>query len=1059
MLHGSSILVQNPAFQYGIMQMPMKNFATTPLLRSRNTLPFTRAWLLALTSLILVSAHSQAEPISFARQIRPLLSDACFQCHGPDAQERKADLRLDQEHTAKSRDGDYWVIKEGDPDQSDMVARIFATDSDDVMPPPDSGKSLNEDEKQLIREWIKQGAPWATHWSFEPLREPDIPSVKNSEWPNNAIDFFILNKLEANGIRPSKEADPQTLMRRLHLDLTGLPPVVDSVRKFAESENPLDYQRVVDSLIADEAFGERLSVHWLDLVRYADTVGYHGDQPYTVWPYRDYIINAFNRNMPFDQFTLEQIAGDLVPNPSRAQKVASGFNRLHMITAEGGAQDKEYLAKYAADRVRATSGVWLGATMGCAECHDHKFDPYSMKDFYSMAAFFGDLKEKGFYGGSRWEPEMPLPSPRQENEQKQLKKTIEGLEKTLVTSTEALVNAQLDWEKQLMDMELAGKLTWQPLSPKSLNSINGTQLIQQSDGAILTRGPNPDKETFEIEIEATHEITGILLEALTHPSMDEGSLSRGGGNFVLSELELVLKNENIETPIKLQSAQADFAQGSFEASKAIDGKDDTGWAVDGKNKKETRRLLVTLKEPIQLAPYDTLIARLKHQSKHEKHIIGRFRLSATSVPNPVLTETGLPDDIYRLVSIPWEERSAKEATSLAAHFYKQSPILEPARLQLASAKSRLQKLENDIPTMLVSLSVEPRPMRILPRGNWMDDSGPVVNPAIPDFLDYDNLNSKEERLSRLDLANWLVSDQNPLTARNFVNHLWKLYFGYGLARVMEDTGSQGTPPTHPELMDWLASEFVRSGWDVKHMVRLIVNSQTYRQTSTPSKTLADMDPYNQLFARQTRYRLDAEMIRDQALDISGLLVRQIGGPSVRPYQPSGYYSQLNFPKRTYKHDMGNSQYRRGLYTHWQRTFLHPMLKAFDAPTREECTAQRPRSNTPLQSLNLLNDPSFVEAARTFAAGILTSGKKEDRKRIRSAFESVVLRQPTHRELQILEQLLEDTRKGYATEPDRGLELVKVGLNQAGEQCPPVELGAWTAVTRALFNLHETITRY
>ncbi|MBT6237837.1 MAG: DUF1553 domain-containing protein [Verrucomicrobia bacterium] len=1039
----------------------MKHLITYPLGRSHITPPSYHTWLLAITSLLLACGQSQAEPISFARQIRPLLSDACFQCHGPDAQERKADLRLDQEHTAKSRDGDYWVIKESDPDGSDLVARIFASDSDDVMPPPDSGKSLNDDEKKLIREWIKQGAPWETHWSFEPARRPDIPTVKDTDWPNNAIDFFILSKLEANGMRPSKEADPQTLMRRLHLDVTGLPPGVDTVRQFAESENPLDYQQTVDSLIADEGFGERLSVHWLDLVRYADTVGYHGDQPYSVWPYRDYVINAFNGNMPFDQFTLEQIAGDLVPNPTRSQKVASGFNRLHMITAEGGAQDKEYLAKYAADRVRATSGVWLGATMGCAECHDHKFDPYTMKDFYSMAAFFGDLKEKGFYGGSGWGPKMPLPSPQQENEQKQLKETVESLEKVLVTSTEELVNAQLDWEKQLMDLELAGQLSWHPLSAKTIHSVNGTEFIQQSNGAILTRGPKPDKENFEIEIpiKANRRITGIRLEALTHPSMDENSLSRGGGNFVLSEFELVIKNEDGETPVKLESAQADFAQRSFEASKAIDGKDETGWAVDGKNKKETRQLLITLQEPLLFDRDATLVARLEHQSKHEKNVIGRFRLSTTSVPNPVLSETGIPDDVYRLVSVPWEERSTQETAELADYFYGRSPILEPARLQLAAAKSRIQKLEKDIPTMLVSLSVEPRPMRILPRGNWMDDSGPVVNPAIPGFMDYDKLNSSQERLSRLDLANWLVSEQNPLTARNFVNHLWKLYFGYGLARVMEDSGSQGTPPTHPELMDWLASEFVRSGWDIKHMVRLIVNSQTYRQTSTPSKTLATMDPYNQLFARQTRYRLDAEMIRDQALDISGLLVRQIGGPSVRPYQPSGYYSQLNFPKRTYKHDKGNSQYRRGLYTHWQRTFLHPMLKAFDAPTREECTAQRPRSNTPLQSLNLLNDPSFVEAARTFAAGILSSPAKADHQRIRSAFESVVLRQPTHRELMILEQLLIETREGYSGEPERGLELVKVGLNQAGKQCPPAELGAWTAVTRALFNLHETITRY
>ena len=615
----------------GIMHTLMKKFTAIPQPRSVGHVAFAHSRMMVLSALTVWCITLQAEPISFARQIRPLLSDACFQCHGPDAKERKAGLRLDLEHAAKLRDGDFWVIKECDPDKSDLIARINTSDPDDAMPPADSGKSLNPEEKQLIREWIEQGAPWETNWSFEPLHRPNVPSVKNSDWPVNAIDYFILAKLEANGIRPSEVADPQTLMRRLHLDLTGLPAGIETVNKFAESENPLDYQRIVDSLLADEAFGERLSIHWLDLVRYADTVGYHGDQPYSVWPYRDYVIDAFNHNMPFDQFTLEQIAGDLLPNPTRKQKIASGFNRLHMITAEGGAQDKEYLAKYAADRVRTTSGVWLGATMGCAECHDHKFDPYSMKDFYSMAAFFGDLKEKGFYGGSNWEPEMPLPSSQQETEQQQLTSSVERLEKILVTSTEELVNAQLDWEGQLSALEASGDLTWQPLRPTSVSSENGTQTIQQSDGSILTKGPKPDQEIFEIEIpiRASQKITGILLEALTHPSMDEGSLSRGGGNFVLSEMELALKTEDSTTPIELVSAVADFAQKNFEATKVIDGKDYTGWAVEGKTKKEKRMLLISLKSPIQSNKNVTLIARLKHTSKHEKHVMGRFRLSTT----------------------------------------------------------------------------------------------------------------------------------------------------------------------------------------------------------------------------------------------------------------------------------------------------------------------------------------------------------------------------------------------------------------------------------------------
>jgi hypothetical protein len=1001
------------------------------------------------------------ESISFARQIRPILSDACFQCHGPDANKRKAGLRLDEETYAKKQIDGVWIIKEGAPHESDFIDRIFTSDPDAIMPPPKSGKTLKEEEKALLKTWIEQGAPWEMHWSFEPLHRPIVPSVKDSEWPVNPIDFFILSKLEKEGIRPSLPANLNTLARRLHLDLTGLPPAVEVTRRFVDSEDPLDYERMVDSLLADKAYGEKLSTHWLDLVRYADTVGYHGDQPYTVWPYRDYVIDAFNSNMSFDRFTREQIAGDLLPNATRTQKVASGFNRLHMITAEGGAQDREYLAKYAADRVRTTAGVWLGATMGCAECHDHKYDPYTMKDFYSLAAFFGDLKEKGFYGGSVWEPEMPLPSNSQEQEQDQLLTRVDSLEKQLTTPTKELTQAQSAWETLIQDLASQGRLTWIPIQPVEIASENGTEWIQQADLSTLTRGPNPAQETFTVQWEPGQEeaITGLRVEALTHPSMDKMSLSRGGGNFVLSETILTVVRGEKEIPIKIEHAEADFAQNNFDARRVLDGNDETGWAVDGANKKENRQLLLTLQDAFNPQTSDTLKLRLKFTSKHKHHVIGRFRLTSTSVPDPALSETGLSDEIYGIVTKPSTDRTEDETAQLTKHFMERTPLLDEARTQLASAKRRLDTLKNEIPTMLVSMSVKPRVMRILPRGNWMDDSGDIVQPAIPDFLDSEGLNKEESPLSRMDLANWLVSDKNPLTARHFVNHLWKIYFGYGLARVMEDSGSQGTPPTHPELIDWLASEFIRSGWDVKHIVRLMVTSQTYRQTSTPSDWLMERDPYNRLYARQSRFRLDAEIIRDQALEVCGLLMDQVGGPSVKPYQPAGYYSQLNFPKRTYQHDTGSSQYRRGLYTHWQRTFLHPMLKAFDAPTREECTAQRPRSNTPLQSLNLLNDPSFVEAARTYAAEILTSGRGSDRERIRDAFEEVTLRPPSHKELQILEDLLNDMRDGYRTNPERGRDLVKVGLNSAGAQCPPDELGAWTSVTRALFNLHETITRY
>ena len=1017
-------------------------------------------------ALLIMSALSllQVRGTEFETTIRPLLSNACFQCHGPDAAQRKAGLRLDQESEIKSQKDGQWII---DPDQRHqglLLERIFSEDPEEVMPPPDSGKSLTQKEKEAIRKWVAEGAPWGTHWSFKPMTKPPLPSVKDIDWPTNPIDFFILADLESRGIRPSKPANKATLARRIHQDLIGLPPTIPATRQFSESEDPADYSKMIDGLLSNPAFGEKLSVHWLDLVRYADTVGYHGDQPYTVWPFRDYVIHAFNQNMPFDQFTKEQIAGDLLPNASQSQKIASGFNRLHMITAEGGAQDKEYLAKYAADRVRTTSNVWLGATMGCAECHDHKFDPYTMEDFYSFAAFFGDLKEKGFYGGSKWEPEMPVPSAQQKHEKDRLSKLTIQLEKTLSTLTAPLEEAKDTWEQQLQQWHQEGQLSWDPILPEGLESDHGTLLTLQTDGSILTQGPKPEKDHYTLiwTAPADRRISAIRLDALQHPSMDKGSLSRGGGNFVLSEVELILEHDGVMEPIEWLDAETDYAQKGFEASKAIDENPETGWAVDGHEKHEPRSLCLTLKSPLEVQAGHRLTLRLKHETQHEGHMIGRFRLSSTPVNDPTLTETGIQDDLYRWLITEEEERDEAQNKKATDYFLAHTPLLEDSRRLLSLSREQLDRLDKEIPTMLVSKSVEPRTMRILPRGNWMDESGPEVVPALPAFLpslDTDNQNT--QRLGRLDLARWLTSKENPLTARVFVNRLWKLYFGHGLARVMEDSGSQGSPPTHPALLDWLACEFIDSGWDIKHMIQLMVGSSTYQQTSQASDQLQREDPENKWFARQSSYRLDAEMIRDQALELSGLLTRKVGGESARPYQPEGYYSQLNFPKRTYQADLGSRQYRRGLYTHWQRTFLHPMLKAFDAPNREECTASRPRSNTPLQSLNLLNDPSFVEAAEHLADRILENHSGDDRTRIAAAFEKVTLRRPNYQELSILQDLLNDMRDSHEREPRPQEDgLVQVGMIQVqNAKAHEHERHAWISVTRALLNLHETITRY
>ncbi len=719
-----------------------------------------------------------------------------------------------------------------------MWRRVTAVDESQRMPP--DGGSLDPSQLAILRQWIQQGAPWQSHWSLVPPRRAELPATDGSDWALNAIDQFILARLESVQLNPSAPADRVTLARRLSLDLLGLPPAATDVERFCNDTRPDAYPRLVDRLLASPHFGERMAIYWLDLVRYADTVGYHGDQEHNISPYRDYVINAFNRNLPFDRFTIEQLAGDLLPNATAWQKVASGYNRLLQTTHEGGAQDKEYLAKYAADRVRTTATVWMGATMGCCECHDHKFDPYTIRDFYQFAAFFADVKEQGAYN-----------------------------------------------------------------APNSLPT---------------TRAP-------------------------------------------------------------------------------------------------------------ELAVLDPL---------------NEHRLS--------LLDTGL--------------HAAEELLA------GQPQDAERIRQHIESIQQRQQQVKKRARLTMVTESVTPRAMYVLSRGDWMDTSGARALPAIPEFMG--RLDVGARPATRLDLARWLTAANHPQTARVMVNRLWQLFFGTGISKMTEDLGSQGEWPTHPELVDWLAIEFVESGWDVKHMVRLLVNSQTYQQSSLESDELRQRDPDNRLLTRQSRFRLEAEMIRDHTLAVSGLLVHDLGGPSVKPYQPAGYYAHLNFPERKYQHDLDAGQYRRGVYMHWQRQFLHPMLKAFDAPSREECTARRPRSNTPVAALTLLNDPSFVEAARVFAQRILqldietgdtatgdtATGDTAtgDAARLTWAYRELFFRQPSSRESDILLSVLNAHRADYAANGQAASDLVKVGLTPVRADIDVAELAAWTSITRTMLNLNEALMR-
>lgn len=1003
------------------------------------------------------SDSTNASPAArFNRDIRPILSENCYACHGPDSSKRKAKLRLDIEENAKAE-----VIVPGKPEKSELIKRVFSEADDERMPPPDSRKVLTEAQKQLLKQWVAEGAPWEPHWAYMPLSRSTPPKIRNHSWPRNPIDQFILARLEQQHLAPAVEADKRTLIRRLSLDLTGLPPQPQDIDNFLLDNRPEAYEQLVDRLLASPHHGERMAVWWLDLVRYAESVGYHGDQTISVWPYRDYVIRAFNQNLPFDEFTREQLAGDLLPSPTRAQKVASGYNRLGMMSAEGGVQDKEYLAKYAAERVRNISGVWLGATLGCAECHDHKYDPYTSRDFYSMEAFFADLKEEGFYkdGYSKgnWGPSLRLPTPDQQKQLDGIETDLAAARKTAeAISDDSLASAREKWELQAIAYDSWGKLRWHNQKPMALRTLNGAVLQTKDDDSVQASGPNPDHETYVVTIPAPLErITALRLEVLKDDKSQGNELARSGDTFVLSEVEIQLRQgTNDCLPLKVKDVRADFEAQGFPALALIDGKPDTGWA-QGKGPPDTRRAVFQFAEPIHGGSNVCLVVTLRHDTKYTRQTIGRFRLALSSLEWPPSEKDGVPEDVMKALKVAPEERKGEQRHLISNYYRKIAPELIGPNQYIAHLEMERSLVLGEIPTTLIAEATTPRPIRVLPRGNWMNDSGAIVQPAVPHFLH--QIDNGTNRATRLDLANWLVARDNSLTARVLVNRLWKMFFGTGLSKTVDDFGAQGEQPVHPELLDWLAADLLDHHWDLKHTIRLMVTSAAYRESSVSTPEIDQHDPYNRLCAHQSRVRLDAEFIRDNALAASGLLVDKIGGPSVKPWQPPGFWAPLNFPHREYEPGRGADTYRRGLYTHWQRTFLCPALQIFDAPTREECTVYRTASNTPLQALVLLNDPEFVEAARVLAAKIASQPADFDHQ-LEYAFDHVLGRPPRKEETKILRGLFDEQHEIYQDDEAAARSLVSVGGAPVPKDLDVVEVAAWTSVSRALLNLHETITR-
>jgi len=1002
---------------------------------------------------VVFGADALPEKIDYNRDIKPILSNNCFACHGPDAKQVKGGLRLDSyEAATKELKGGIRAIVPKDVEESELVYRIHVDDPDERMPPSDSNKGLTAREKVALKRWVEQGAEYAKHWSYVAPKKTPSPKIEKKGFTRNDIDRFVLDVLKVKGFSPAIEADRRTLIRRLTFDLTGLPPTWAEVEAFTNDKTPDAYGKLVDRLLSSKHYGERMAVYWLDMVRYADTIGYHSDNDETKPLYRDYVIEAFNLNMPYDQFTREQLAGDLMEDRTADQLIASGYNRLNMNTREGGSQPKEYTAKYLADRVRNTSTVWMATTLGCTECHDHKFDPFTSQDFYSFGAFFADLQETPV-GGQKF---TPVPSMADEAELKTLKERQQGIEKILNAQTPQLDAALVKWEK--------AQVRWSVLKPTKVETENGTELKIQKDHSILAAGKTPDKDTYTLTLEDVPEFArAFRIEVMPDKTLPKKGPGRAGnGNFVITEV--ILKADG--KAISLQNATASFEQThagdknpykKWSALSAIDGDEkgaEFGWAVlpqVGKN----NRLIFESKEVIKGQNEITFVLKQEHGTKHT---LGRFQISATTHEGKITAKSSAPPkNISDILAVTAAKRNASQKKALAAHYRSIAPELVKARKVLADVKGQVDRKQKSVPKSLVSVSmVKPRMVRVLPRGNWLDDSGPEVQPAVPGFLQFRK--PPKGRASRTDLAGWIVSQDNPLTARVWVNRLWAMFHGRGLATPLDDFGSQGNPPTHPKLLDWLAVEFMESDWDIKHMVRLMVTSGTYRQSSVVEQKIVVKDPYNLWLARQGRWRLEAEMVRDNALAVSGLLVKNIGGGSVKPYQPAGYWAHLNFPKRSWKADAGEAVYRRGLYTYWCRTFLHPSLAAFDAPSREECTVERVRSNTPQQALVLLNDPTYVEAARILAERILTEGGKDAKSRITYAYQHALHRNPQSKELDLLTGIASKHLKQYQGDTGAADALLKIGSKNVSPKQDKAELAAWTSIARIVLNLHEIITR-
>ena len=1010
--------------------------------------------------------------IEFNRDIRPIISENCFACHGPDKNKRKADLRLDLETGGAFVDHKgHLPLVAGNVAKSELFRRITAAGTDDLMPPADSNKKLSARQIELLRRWIEQGAAFQPLWSFIPPRRPELPEVTDPAWCRNPIDRFILARLEAEHLKPSPEADKTTLVRRLYLDLLGLPPTPQQADEFLTDKDAGAYEKLVDRLLANPHYGERMALDWLDAARFADTHGYHIDAGRDMTAWREWVIDAFNHDMPYDQFTTKQLAGDLLPNATLDDKIASGFSRNNMVNFEGGAIPEEYHAAYIIDRVNTVSTVWLGLTMGCCQCHDHKFDPIQQKAYYQMYAFFNHVPENGLDGRKgNAVPFIKTPTPEQKRQLDELAGAIEKASADLMAPSSELDAAQAEWERQIPGQN--DKVAWTEISPSSMKSAGGAKLELQDDKSILVSGPNPKSDSYSVVAPTgLSTITAIRLEALPEEHLKGNGPGRSdNGNIVLTGVRMKVTpagEDAAAMTVKFRAASADFSQDDFPISNAIGSKRNSGWAIFPQVG-VPHAAVFQVDQPIVADSGSVASITLDFRSNFAGHQLGHFRLSVTDAKNP-LGKEGLPTNVISILKVPADRRTPAQLVDLRRYFRENVSIAKKdVTAQLAALKKQQDAAEaTERTTMVMEEMAKPRDTFILLRGQY-DQHGEKVSPDVPKSLPPMADGTPHDRLG---LAEWLVSPSQPLTARVTVNRFWQTFFGTGIVKTAGDFGSQGEEPSSPALLDWLACEFREPAdpktakWDVKAMVRLIVTSATYRQSSVATPDLLARDPENRLLARGSRIRLPAEFIRDQALAVSGLLDPEIGGRSVSPYQPPGLWEELMsrsdgamWTAQVYNQDHGKDLYRRTMYTFWKRTSPPPSLSTFDAPDRETCNVHRSITNTPLQALVLMNDPTYVEASRKLAERMMKEAGAEADERIAFAFHSATAREPTPQELAVLKKIYQAQLEVYQRDPAAAEQLLKVGESPRDSKLDPAELAAWTTVASVIFNLDETITR-